>query len=80
MNTAHPRIADSVYGSEAGRTASALAGTTQYSARPPMLYMYTGFPEAGGGCLVFQGLVRPAIDCAAVMRDMHDAGVFTVAP
>jgi hypothetical protein len=45
VNTAHPKIADSMYGNELGRTASALAGTTQYSASPPMLYMYTGFPE-----------------------------------
>jgi hypothetical protein len=47
VNTAHPKIADSVYGSESGRTASALAGTTQYSASPPILYMYTGFPADG---------------------------------
>eukprot|EP01018_Ginkgo_biloba_P023784 Gb_00944 [translate_table: standard] len=39
VKTAHPRIADSVYGNESGRIANAVAGTTQYSASPPILYM-----------------------------------------
>ncbi|MDV3166756.1 MAG: hypothetical protein Q8807_03915, partial ['Waltheria sp.' little leaf phytoplasma] len=39
-----PKIADSVYGSDFGKIVKAFAGMTQYSARPPMLYMYTGFP------------------------------------
>ena len=54
VNTAHPKIADSVYGNESGSTASALAGTTQYSASPPILYMYTGFPADGK----FQGTLK----------------------
>lgn len=44
VKTAHPNIADSEYGSDFGKLDNPCAGTTQYSAKPPMLYMYTGFP------------------------------------
>lgn len=44
VKTAHPRIADSVYGNDFGKIDTPCAGVTQYSARPPILYMYIGFP------------------------------------
>ncbi|KAF5937327.1 hypothetical protein HYC85_024833 [Camellia sinensis] len=44
VKTAHPKIADSIYGTVLGRMHKPCTGTTQKSARPPMLYIYTGLP------------------------------------
>jgi hypothetical protein len=79
VNTAHPKIADSVYGSESGRTASALAGTTQYSASPPILYMYTGFPADGEFSGYFKQLYCGVLgkkNTVVLLMMMHDVDLF----
>lgn len=86
VNTAHPKIDDSVYGNESGRTASALAGTTQYSASPPILYMYTGFPADGEFSGYLKQLYCGVLDkknTVVLLMMMHDVDLFpqvTIAP
>jgi hypothetical protein len=68
-----------VYGSESGRTASALAGTTQYSASPPILYMYTGFPADGEFSGYFKQLYCGVLgkkNTVVLLMMMHDVDLF----
>ena len=42
---AHPRMAAGTMSMVSGKGATAVEGTTAYSARPPMEYMATGSPS-----------------------------------